>query len=230
MNPTAAPATRGASAPGLPLSVLLREGTRADHEHAEASGFIGLLMNGSLDVAAYADLAAQQWAVYSALESTGRLVRLDPRAPGLVRDELERVPSIERDLRFLVGDDWKRHVRILPATKTYVARLLEVGVDLPEYAAHAYTRYLGDLSGGQIVRRMLERGYGLHEDGLEFYTFRDIPKPKPFKDAYRARLDALPLDAAERDRAVAEAQRAFRLNASVFADLGAVHHARPASA
>ncbi|BDZ41641.1 biliverdin-producing heme oxygenase [Paraoerskovia sediminicola] len=206
-----------------PLSLMLREGTRADHERAESSGFVEMLMKGALDVAAYADLAAQQYAIYGALESASTRIRQDRRGATLVFDELERVPSIERDLRFLVGDDWAERITIRPATKTYVARLLEVGDSLPRYAAHAYTRYLGDLSGGQIVRRMLERHYGLGDDGLEFYAFREIPKSKPFKDVYRERLDALDLDPDELEVAVSEAQRAFRLNSGVFADLGAVH-------
>ena len=42
-----------------PLSVALREGTRGEHETAERSGFVELLLAGRLDRAAYADLAAR---------------------------------------------------------------------------------------------------------------------------------------------------------------------------
>lgn len=58
---------------------------------------------------------------------------------------------------------------------------------------------------------------------MSFYSFPAIPKPKLFKDEYRARLDALPFDAAERARVAAEAQVAFDLNTAVFSELGAVH-------
>jgi heme oxygenase len=205
------------------LSVLLREGTRPEHQEAESSGFVERLLAGDLDVAAYADLAAQQLAVYRALEAESAVVRADPRGAALVFDELTRTPSIERDLAFLVGDDWADRVDVRPATLAYVAHLNGAGSDLPRYAAHAYTRYLGDLSGGQIIKRMLERHYGLGPDGLAFYTFTEIPSAKPFKDVYRERLDAIGLDEAEAGRAVHEAKLAFRLNGAVFADLGAVH-------
>jgi heme oxygenase (biliverdin-producing, ferredoxin) len=210
-------------APEAPLSVLLREGTRAEHQEAESEGFVSRLMAGDLDVTAYADLAAQQLVVYAALEEAGGIVRRDARGAALVFDELARVPAIERDLQHLYGPAWRTEIRILPATQAYVARLREVGTRLPEYAAHAYTRYLGDLSGGQIIQRMMQRHYGMGDAGLEFYDFPQIPKSKPFKDLYRERLDGLDLDAAGVAAAVAEAQEAFRLNRAVFVELGEAH-------
>ncbi|GAA1982393.1 biliverdin-producing heme oxygenase [Isoptericola halotolerans] len=215
-------------APEAPLSALLREGTRAEHQDAESEGFVSRLMTGGLDVAAYADLAAQQLAVYTALEEASAVVRRDARGADLVFDELTRVPAIERDLAHLYGSSWRTEIRILPAADVYVARLREVGTRLPEYAAHAYTRYLGDLSGGQIIQRMMQRHYGMGAPGLEFYDFPQIPKSKPFKDVYRERLDGLGLDAVEVAAAVAEAQEAFRLNRAVFVELGAAHPGAPA--
>jgi heme oxygenase len=205
------------------LSVRLREGTRAEHQAAESEGFVDRLLSGRLDVAAYADLAAQQLEIYRALEEASALVRLDPRGAGLVFAELERVPAIERDLAHLYGPGWGDTVRVLSSTRAYAARLRGVGAGLAEYAAHAYTRYLGDLSGGQVIKRMMQRHYGMGAEGLAFYDFPEIPRAKPFKDLYRERLDALPLDPAETDRAVAEAQAAFRLNRAMFAELGAAH-------
>ncbi|WP_402469727.1 biliverdin-producing heme oxygenase [Isoptericola aurantiacus] len=212
-----------AVAPEATLSTLLRDGTRAEHEQAENEGFVSRLLSGGLDVAAYADLAAQQLAVYTALEEASAVVRADDRGATVVFDELTRVPAIERDLSHLYGPGWRSEVRILPATETYAARLRDVGADLPRYAAHAYTRYLGDLSGGQIIARMMQRHYGMGAAGLEFYDFPAIVKVKPFKDLYRERLDGLALTPGEVAVAVAEAQEAFRLNRAMFVELGAVH-------
>ncbi|WP_418275572.1 heme oxygenase (biliverdin-producing) [Isoptericola jiangsuensis] len=212
-----------AIAPEATLSLLLREGTRSEHEQAETEGFVSRLMGGDLDVAAYADLAAQQLVVYTALEEASAAIRADARGATLVFDELTRVPAIERDLAHLHGPGWADEIRILPATEAYAARLREVAGSLPHYAAHAYTRYLGDLSGGQIIQRMMQRHYGMGTAGLEFYDFPEIPKAKPFKDLYRERLDGLALDAAEVDAAVGEAQAAFRLNRAVFVELGRAH-------
>jgi len=210
-------------AAAVPLSSRLREGTRAEHAQAESEGFVGRLLGGRLDVAAYADLAAQQLAVYGALEEASEQMRADARGRGLVFDELTRVPAIERDLAHLHGPAWRDVVRVLPATERYVARLRAVDDDVARYAAHAYTRYLGDLSGGQVIQRMMQRHYGMGAAGLEFYDFPEIPRAKPFKDLYRERLDGLALDDAEVERAVSEAQEAFRLNRAMFVELGALH-------
>src|SRR5690606_8590039 len=149
----------------------------------ESMPFITELMEGRLDRVAYADFLAQHYAVYVALEAGGRRVRTaDPIGAVMVYDELERVPALEADLAHPYGPDWRELITIHPATQRYVARLEEVAGTAQGYLAHAYTRYLGDLSGGQVIKRMLERGYGFVDEGITFYTFPDIPKTKPFKD------------------------------------------------
>jgi len=205
------------------LSSRLREGTREEHESAESSGFISRLMSGDLGTDAYVSLASQQYFVYSALEAVADDVRALPQGGSLIFSELTRTPSIVRDLEHLVGPDWQSTVRALPATERYVATLHASSTSLPRYAAHAYTRYLGDLSGGQIIKRMLERHYGLGPEGITFYSFEEIPRSKPFKDVYRERLDTLDLTEDELAEAVVEAKAAFRLNQDLFGELGAQH-------
>jgi len=211
--------------PGAPvtLSARLREGTRKVHDEAENQSFVGRLMSGELDRDAYADFLAQHYPIYLALEEASAAQRADARGASLVFDELTRTPSIEADLQFLFGADWRDAIDVLPETEAYAARLRELDGDLGAYAAHAYTRYLGDLSGGQIIKRMIQRHYGFGEEGVSFYTFTEIPKAKPFKDVYRERLDGLELDEAELDSAVAEAVVAFGHNTAVFRALGARH-------
>ncbi len=211
------------TSPHAPLSQQFRLGTRQAHETAETTGFITRLMSGELSVAAYADLAAQQYPIYRALEEVSEALRADDRGATLVFDELTRTPSIEADLAFLFGPQWSEEIDILPQATAYADRIREIGGDLAAYAAHAYTRYLGDLSGGQIIQRMMQRHYEMGAEGLTFYDFDEIPKAKPFKDVYRERLDALPLTEDEQAAAVSEAQHAFALNTELFAALGARH-------
>ena len=89
------------------------------------------------------------------------------------------------------------------------------------FIAHHYIRYLGDLSGGQIIKSMLRRAYGYTDEGVRFYTFADIPKLKPFKDSYRAALDALDLAPAAEALFIAEVNDAYAFNRAVFDELGA---------
>src|SRR5699024_8513215 len=53
--------------------------------------------------------------------------------------------------------------------------------------AHHYTRYLGDLSGGQAIRTLMRRHYGLPKTSLTMWDFTEAGKTKPYKEAYRRR-------------------------------------------
>jgi heme oxygenase len=202
----------------------LRDATAADHSAAESSPFVTELLAGRLPREAYADLLAQNARVYEVLEQAVAVHAGDPGLQPFLHPGLTRLPSLEADLLFLAGPDWRSEFAPLPATLAYVERLREVAFDWPAgLVAHHYLRYLGDLSGGQIVRTLVGRAYDLTLDGVRFYVFPDLPRPKPFKDAYRAALDAVPWAEEERARVVEEVSLAFRLNRDLFADLAARH-------
>ena len=208
------------------LSDRLRARTRSAHDDAENATFVGRLMSGELPVAAYTAMVAQTYAIYSALESAAERWRDDPVAGPFVQPELTRVPSLERDLAYLLGPDWAPAAQRLrlPATERYVSHLADVAGSWPAgFVAHHYVRYLGDLSGGQIIRQRLQQHYG--EVGVHaghFYVFEDVPKLKPFRDRYGALLDEVVLPDEEGQRMVAEAVRAFEFNTAVFADLATI--------
>lgn len=225
MTPTSAPAP---AAP--PFSTVIRDASHAQHTEAENSSFVGDLLGGALGLGAYVHYTEQLWWLYHALEAPAEALADDPVAGPFVRRELFRVAALERDLDHLhtVLDDasgpgdWRTSVAPLPATAAYARRVGEVARDWPGgYVAHHYTRYLGDLSGGQVIRARAERLWGLtHKgDGVRFYVFDDIPNPAAFKREYRALLDAIPADDAEKDRIVDECRRAFSLNTAVFGEL-----------
>ena len=201
------------------LSVRLREGTRAEHKAAQGSGFLDALAAGRLPREAYADLVAQHWFVYESLELAGATMAHDPVAGVFVVPELTRLPSIEADLRFLTGPEWPRQIVALPATTSYRARLREVAVDAATgFVAHHYTRYLGDLSGGQYLGPAIAQAYGLAEDGHRFFVFSAI-EPATFRAHYRTQLDDLPWSGPEQDTFLAEVAEAYRLNIAMLAQL-----------
>ncbi|MCK0093122.1 biliverdin-producing heme oxygenase [Rhodococcus sp. HNM0563] len=204
------------------FSERIRIATQQAHSDTENSVFVTELLDGKLDASAHAALIAQTWFVYDALERIAHTYTDDPIVGPFLTAELLRTPALEADLGFLLGAQWRDGLTPLPATVAYVQRLDQVAASSPEaFLAHHYLRYMGDLSGGQIIRRMLERAYGYDRDGLRFYIFDDIPKPKPFKDSYRAKLDTAPLDEAQQQKVIDEANLAFGLNGALFADLAA---------
>lgn len=202
----------------LPLSAAMRVGSQAEHQDAEDSAFMSELLAGRVDEQGYADYLLRLREVYAALEAAVRTHHDDPAVAAVHDPALERLAAIEADL-----GHWRpagTGPLDSPATAAYVARLGKAGARGGLLVAHHYTRYLGDLSGGQAIGRILDRTFGLEGRGLAFYDFPEIPKPKPYKDAYRARLDALGLSAGERAEVVAEVRTAFRLNQALFAELG----------
>lgn len=205
------------------LSALLRSSTRSQHEHAETRSFVTDLMGGALDRAAYVDLARQHHVIYSHLEAAAERFAQDPLVGRFVMPEVARVGRVRADLATMCGEDWESQIEPLPATQVYAQRLAEL-TEPAHFLAHAYTRYLGDLSGGQAIAAMLRRHYGMTPDELTFYSF-DVGKIKHFKDRYREMMDEVPFTPEQKERVAAEAQVAFELNAAVFVELGAMHPA-----
>ena len=204
-----------------PLSKALREATATAHENAEGSRFMERLLSGKLNADAVAEFTGQLWFIYEALERAVRTIEEFPLASSIVDRRLERQTSLEADLAGMYGANWRDVIRILPATMKYVSRLEELtgtGDPVP-VLAHHYVRYLGDVSGGQVIAARLGTYYDIDSEALNFYDFTAIGKIPPYRSAYRQALDGLALGEQQRERLLAEAQAAFDFNSGVFADL-----------
>ncbi|AEI08592.1 Heme oxygenase [Corynebacterium resistens DSM 45100] len=214
---TAPTATNYATAP---LSEVLRHATSIAHEHAEGSMFMTKLLSGDLNANAISSLAGQLWFIYDALENAVRRVSTTPVVAPIMDTRLERRAALENDLSRLIGGGWLDEIRILPATKRYVDRLNSFGeVDAARVIAHHYVRYLGDISGGQVIAARLASFYGIDSEALKFYDFAAIGKIPPYRANYRRQLDQLLLTEEQRVELIEEAKEAFALNTAVFMDL-----------
>jgi heme oxygenase len=147
-----------------------------------------------------------------------------------VTDALRRVPALEQDLWALLGPQWRDRVAANDATTRYCARMRAVCFTQPgAFVAHHYTRYLGDLSGGQFLARAVQRRLGLDDgSGTAFYDFTGLGDLDAFKADYRRRLDAMDCPADERERVIAETSYAYHLNTEVLVALR--DHIMPADA
>lgn len=204
----------------LPLSERLRGETREAHESAENSAFMTRLVRGALSRSDLRHLTAQLLVVYTALEDAARSLAGDEVFAQFHDPALERVASLESDLVAL-ADPGEAPAPVLPAAVAYAERIRAIAHDPAALVAHHYTRYLGDLSGGQALGTIFARALGLQPaaPGLSFYHFEGIAKVKPYKDQYRHNLDSAPMSEAQADRAVAESVVAFRLNQAIFEGL-----------
>ncbi|MEV5650674.1 biliverdin-producing heme oxygenase [Nocardia sp. NPDC052254] len=206
----------------VPFSAQIRSATAEQHAEAENSTFMSDMLGGALDVRAFYRYTSQLWHIYHALEQQWETLATDPVAGPFIRPELARLAHLEDDLAHLGGSGWRADLTALPATATYAERIAECARDWPAgYVAHHYTRYLGDLSGGQVIRGTAAKLWQLPKrgDGVRFYVFEQISNPAAFKRQYRTLLDELAVDDLEKQRVLGECRRAFDLNTAVFADL-----------
>lgn len=198
------------------LSLRLRDATKEDHVAAERSPFMGRLLRGQAARQEYSAYLASLLPVYVALEETL------PTMPEWVRDlhpsALLRQASLVADLRALSNADGPPAP--VPSAVGLADRVREMAERPGPWVAHAWVRYMGDLSGGQVLARIVARSYGLADDvGTAFYRFPEISDGDAFKATYRDGLDRAPLIEAEVGAAVEEARAAFATHRRIFAEL-----------
>lgn len=204
-----------------PFSELLRKRTRRTTGASTGSGFMHDLVAGGCDVADYADLLGQYSFVYDALERAAERMAEHPVAAPFVTSQRTRMPAIRADLEYLVGPDWQELVCPLPATTAYVRRLNEAAEWPGGFVAHHYTRYLGDVTGGDTIGSRLAEQFGFDTNGILFYIAEQAADPSAFRDTYRAQLDAAPWSDAERERVIAEVELASALDHAMLRALDA---------
>ncbi len=127
-------------------------------------------------------------------------------------------------MAFYYGDNWQEEIVASEEGKAYIARIREVANTEPALlVAHAYVRYMGDLSGGQSLKNIArsamnlppDQGTGLHE----FDQIATVEARRAFKGKYRDALNSLAVDDTLAQKIVEEANKAFTLNRNVSDEL-----------
>jgi heme oxygenase (biliverdin-producing, ferredoxin) len=196
----------------LRLADLLRDRTRSLHVAAERSGILRELLRGGGTRAGYVLLLRNLLPAYQQLER-GLERHADTPVVGLLaKPFLYRAAAIEADLKELSGPRWCELV-FLPEGENYAACVAAAGEgDGIRLIAHAYLRYLGDLNGGQILKRLLSRSLGLENKALSFYDFPEVADIAECKNEFRADLDRCADAIGDAFPVIEEAENAFRLN------------------
>ena len=202
------------------LATMLREGTKKSHTMAENVGFVKCFLKGVVEKNSYRKLVTNLYFVYSAMEEEMERLKDHPIVSKIYFSELNRQTSLEKDLQYYYGANWKNEIEITSAGEAYVKRIHAIANSEPELlVAHSYTRYLGDLSGGQILKKIAQKGMNLNGQGTAFYEFENISDEKEFKNKYRQALNDLPVDLDTANQIVDEANSAFGMNMKMFQEL-----------
>ncbi|XP_057699032.1 heme oxygenase 2a [Corythoichthys intestinalis] len=216
------------------LSEMLAEGTKEAHDRAENCQFVKDFLRGRIQRELFKRGTAALYFVYLAMEEEIEKNKDHPQvAPIYFPTELHRCEALARDLEYFYGADWESQITLSAGTKPYVERIHEVGEQDPVLlVAHSYTRYMGDLSGGQILKKVAQRALKLPStgEGVNFYQFEGIHSHKAFKQLYRSRMNEIELDTETKRKIVAESNRTFGFNMMVFGELEEIGKSLPEEA
>jgi heme oxygenase len=207
--------TAAAAESPMPVSVVtaLYLRTKALHLEAERTGIIRDLLRGEASREGYVLLLRNLLPAYREMEKGFERHHGSSCLGGLANYGLDRAPAIEADLVALSGKDWQRDIPLLAAGDIYARRIAKAAEgDGARLIAHAYTRYLGDLSGGQILQRLLERSLELRPSELSFYDFPRFADLTALKADYRKVLDHAGTLASDPQAVIEEGAIAFSLN------------------
>ncbi|XP_060724743.1 heme oxygenase-like isoform X3 [Tachysurus vachellii] len=204
------------------LSEKIKTVTKECHVRANSTELMQAFQRGNITLMQYKLLLCSLYKIYEALEEElDRNASQESVAPIYFPHELARTETLKKDLEHFYGQDWRKKIFVPASTLRYTQRLREIGSEHPErLVAHAYTRYLGDLTGGQVLGRVPQRSLGLKNgEGLAFFSFPAVSSPNLFKQLYRSRMNSIELTETQREGVLEEAVRAFEYNIQVFDEL-----------
>lgn len=197
------------------LASVIRDRTQDLHTQAERTGVVSDILKGRASIDGYALYLRSLVPAYRALERGLERHQDDAALRGVPWPQLFRSAALASDLSVITGANWEQALPLLPPARDYAGRIAAGGSDPARLIAHAYVRYMGDLSGGQILKKLLGRSLGLQASGLAFYDFPLINDPASFKRSFRSAIDAAGAAMDDPALVVEEASEAFRQNIAV---------------
>lgn len=202
------------------LALMLDDGTRKSHSMAQNTQFVTGFFKGLANRDSYRALMTSLFFVYERMEKEMENSSEDS-VQALDYAALRRLSPLKKDMDYFYGEAWESKIQQSPATAAYVGRVQEIAETKPYLlVAHQYTRYLGDLFGGQMMGGMARRSLNLADgDGTAFYTFDDIPSATNFITEWYESLNALDLTKEQKEEIVDEANLVFDLNVDLLQEL-----------
>ena len=117
----------------------LREAVKENHDRAEQTALSKLMISGTMREHTYAAMLENMMAIYAELERDGTISKTEVLRYHRLRDDLNRIG----------GSKWP----VANSVKAYVSYLRELPTR--DRWAHVYVHYLGNMYGGQMLRKTL---------------------------------------------------------------------------
>ncbi|MBS0559905.1 MAG: biliverdin-producing heme oxygenase [Proteobacteria bacterium] len=198
--------------PPIPsLADALRDRTKTLHAAAERSGVLHALVRGHAGPAAYALYLRNLLPAYRALAARLKAYGAEPAVQLIAEGPNGQAARLRRDIAALAGAGWERALPLVPAAEAYADRIVSCSAaSWGPLLAHAYTRYLGDLNGDAILRRLLEKRHGA-------MSLAAVPRDRGRQSAsaYRQAIDMAGAFVTDPAPVLLEAEAAFRMTITV---------------
>lgn len=127
----------------------IKELTWEHHQNAERQAFAKLLISGDISEDLYATYLWNQHKKYDILEAMMAAHGIF----GEIGANISRKLLMEQDIAEL----WKHNVSpaVVPSTIEYIDHMRDIMGDRDAIIAHVYVFFLGDMSGGQMIKRKI---------------------------------------------------------------------------
>lgn len=196
----------------------MKEETLEAHDESKDSGFAVTIMSGEWSPLAFVEWQRALYPVYNTLETVLRKNRKDPILSIFDHRKLDRSERILHDLS-TYNVDPVLDPSPLPCVQDYVACVADTDGSTPRVLAYHYTRYMGDMIGGQVIARSMKEKYGMSEDSLTCYDFSELGDLHHYRKNYKILIELLPWSDEEREQFVDEIKTAYKINAVLFEQL-----------
>jgi heme oxygenase len=141
----------------------LKELTALNHAKAENTPFMKAVFAKTLPADLWTDWTYQKWLFYGAIEGAAGANRLLGDLP-----DLRRAFYLAMDYADMNGDNPQHQFR--PVVVDYYNYILSISKDPNKIMAHLYTWHMGDMFGGQMIKKIVP---GSHRN-LEFEDVRTL--------------------------------------------------------
>lgn len=196
----------------------MKEETLEAHDESKDSGFAVTIMSGEWSPLAFVEWQRALYPVYNTLETVLKKNRKDPILSIFDHRKLDRSERILHDLA-TYGVDPVLDPSPLPCVQDYVACVADTDGSTPRVLAYHYTRYMGDMIGGQVIARSMKEKYGMSDDSLTCYDFKELGDLHHYRKNYKILIELLPWSDEEREQFVDEIKTAYKINAVLFEQL-----------
>lgn len=184
------------------------------HTEAETTGFINKILRGTAELPHYISFLKNLKPIYEAIESSSQWLESFPSLKPFLSDKIARSQTLAHDIEHLSAL-CKDPIcpTIFQSTQNYQSSVENaLTKNHSAMLAHIYVRYLGDLNGGLILRRVLAKNLDLSASCLTFYSFPKIDDIADFKTHFRLTLNDIELNESDKKLVSIAAKDAFKFN------------------